>query len=136
MLVSLQNILDKSSGKRAALPVLLTIVYLLAVFYSLSHVHRAPEHSAHSPAVHFPAAQLLISTMKLTQGSDDLSGNWQSDHQHTHGCSLMAQVAASLPGQLQSCQSPVVYRASQSLVSPSLPVPFRKKIRAPPLFRA
>ncbi|WP_299733332.1 hypothetical protein [uncultured Endozoicomonas sp.] len=132
MSISIQRIIGKNK-KEVFLPVLLMMIYLLVVNYALSHVHSSPQTGAENTYYdeHHDSGSSFIDQ----EQDEALSANWQSDKQHTHGCSLVAQVAASLPCQKPQALYVTVYDDALSLLSFTTSTPIKKKIRAPPFTR-
>ncbi len=132
MSISIQRIIGENK-RGIFLPVLLMMIYLLVVNYALSHVHGSPQIGAES--TYYDEHHHSDSSFIGQEQDEALSANWQSDKQHTHGCSLVAQVAASLPCQKPQGPYDTVYDDALSLLSFTSSTPIKKKIRAPPFTR-
>ena len=130
MSIGIQNMTLKHRGN-ALLSSVLVVVYLLVVFYSISHVHLLPEQAFRSDISQQPSRLL-----ELAHHIDESSTNWHSDSQYTQGCTLVAQVAASLSVQKHQTMFVSVYHDVHRPLSFKITTPIKKVTRAPPAVRA
>ncbi|MGY0216598.1 hypothetical protein ACWJJH_04305 [Endozoicomonadaceae bacterium StTr2] len=97
------------------------VMYLLAVYFSVSHTHHD-----RSPHQDFSARY----TTKL-QLADDTAGHWTPDVHHA-GCTLISQAPDSLLNYSSNCNLTAVLYSFGLYQSLDTPTPTKRLTRAPP----
>lgn len=121
MAISILN--NVRRGERHALSCLLMLVYLLAVNYSISHVHAPEEGNPHL-------------AQAWSELHHDVADHWYSDQQHSHACTLIAQTAASPVGIQSTTVFVNIFNPAPRYLSLNLATPTKKHTRAPPTVKS
>ncbi len=115
---------------------LMIALYILVVFYSVSHSHPQPdEHTSANHITQLHPQDFSPGVLALSQQSaiDGQSEHWHADQHHSASCQLTAQAPpdSSIPGLSQQVHT--LTRAALTESATPTPTPTSQRTRAPPV---